>query len=75
MTTVIATIAIVGAFFVLMAVRLIFLKDGEFKGTCATQNPYLKKAGIKCACGKEAGTCDNDNKQDASEKAFDKAMG
>jgi len=71
MTTLIATMVIVGAFFVLMGVRLIFIKDGEFKGTCATQNPYLKQAGIKCACGKEGG-CENEGND--SEKAFEKAM-
>lgn len=71
MATIVLTMAIVGAFFVLMAVRLIFIKNGEFKGTCATQNPYLQNAGIKCACGKEPGTCDTD---DVSSQAFQKAM-
>lgn len=71
MATVILTITIFGMFFVLMAVRLIFIKNGEFKGTCATQNPYLQNAGIKCACGKEPGTCDDGT---PSSKAFEKAM-
>jgi len=31
-----------------MSVRLIFKKGGEFKGTCASQNPYLVKQGITC---------------------------
>ena len=36
-----------------MSVRLLLKKDGEFKGTCASQNPYLVKMGITCTgpCG------------------------
>lgn len=46
-------IGLVALFFILMSVRLIFLKDGEFKGTCASQNPYLNKEGATCGyCGK-----------------------
>jgi hypothetical protein len=53
MTTVLLGIGFVALFFVLMSVRLIFLKDGEFKGTCASQNPYLNKDGAACGyCGK-----------------------
>ena len=40
MTTVYLTLAFVALFFILMSVRLIFLKNGQFKGTCASQNPY-----------------------------------
>jgi hypothetical protein len=44
-------------FFIFMSVRLIFLKDGQFKGTCASQNPYLNKEGTTCGyCGKTVGT-------------------
>jgi hypothetical protein len=53
MTTVFLGIGLVALFFVGMSVRLIFLKDGEFKGTCASQNPYLNKEGAPCGyCGK-----------------------
>lgn len=53
MTTVLLTIGFVAAFFVLMSVRLIFLKQGEFKGTCASQNPFLNKDGAPCGfCGR-----------------------
>ena len=59
MATVLLGIGIVGLFFVLMSVRLIFVKDGEFRGTCASQSPYLNKEGITCnVCGKEVGTCE-----------------
>ena len=44
-------------FFLLMSVRLIFLKNGEFRGTCASQSPFLQQEGVKCACGKNAGEC------------------
>ena len=53
MTTVLLGIGFIGLFFVLMSVRLIFLKKGEFKGTCASQSPYLNKEGATCGyCGK-----------------------
>jgi len=58
MTTVLLTIGIIAIFFTLMSVRLLFLKKGEFKGTCASQNPYLRKQGISCGCGE--GECEND---------------
>ena len=55
MTTVL-TIILVGLFFVLMSVRLIFLKKGEFKGTCASQSPFLNKDGVTCGyCGRKVG--------------------
>jgi hypothetical protein len=50
------TLGIFALFFVLMSVRLIFIKNGEFRGTCATQSPYLAKEGITCGyCGKTIG--------------------
>ena len=55
------SIGILALYFVLMGVRLIFLKNGEFKGTCASQSPYLNKEGEDCGfCGKPVGSCDND---------------
>ncbi|KOF04581.1 hypothetical protein [Roseivirga seohaensis] len=69
MTTLYLTLGLVGLFFVFMSVRLIFLKNGEFKGTCASQNPFLNKDGAPCSfCGKtiQAGeSCGNpDNEVD-----------
>lgn len=53
------TLGIFGLFFILMSVRLIFIKNGEFRGTCATQSPYLAKEGITCGyCGKTLGEGD-----------------
>ena len=53
MTTVLLGIGFVAAFFILMSVRLLFVKNGEFKGTCASQSPFLNKEGAQCGfCGK-----------------------
>ena len=53
MATVLITLGFVALFFVLMSVRLIFIKNGEFKGTCASQSPFLNKEGATCGfCGK-----------------------
>jgi len=75
MTTVYLTLAFVALFFILMSVRLIFLKNGQFKGTCASQNPYLNKDGGTCGyCGKEvdaASSCGNpDNEVDKAMAKF-----
>ncbi len=54
MTTLILTLVLIGLFFVGMSVRLLLLKNGEFKGTCASQSPFLNKEGATCGyCGKE----------------------
>lgn len=56
MTIVFVTIGFIALFFILMSVRLLFLKKGEFKGTCASQNPFLNKEGATCGyCGKKVG--------------------
>ena len=53
MATILLAIGLIALFFVGMSVRLILLKNGEFKGTCASQNPYLNKEGGTCGyCGK-----------------------
>lgn len=54
MTTLLLGIGLVGIFFVLMSVRLIFIKGGQFKGTCASQSPFLNKDGGSCSyCGRD----------------------
>ena len=64
MTVVFLTIGLVAVFFLLMSLRILFVKDGEFRGTCASQSPWLNKDGNACgycgrnlaageACGKE----------------------
>jgi len=59
------SVAVFALFFLLMSVRLIFLRKGEFRGTCASQSPFLAKQGMKCGyCGKtleEDETCADPN--------------
>jgi len=68
MMTFLFALAIFGSFFALMSVRLFFIKNAEFRGTCATQNPILAKEGIVCGyCGKTVGegeACPNADKDD-----------
>lgn len=69
MTTFLITLGFIALFFALMSVRLIFLKNGEFKGTCASQSLFLNKEGATCGyCGKTVDastTCGNpDNEVD-----------
>lgn len=53
------TLGIFALFFILMSVRLLLVKNGEFRGTCATQSPFLAKEGITCGyCGKVIGEGD-----------------
>lgn len=53
------SIGIVAIFFIFMSVRLIFLKNGEFRGTCASQSPWLNKEGATCGyCGKTLSSAD-----------------
>jgi hypothetical protein len=53
MTVFFLTIGIFALFFIFLSVRLIFLKKGEFRGTCASQSPWLNKEGVTCGyCGK-----------------------
>ena len=54
----------IGIYFVLMSVRMIFLKNGQFKGTCASQSPYLKQEGATCGfCGKDVGSCEDEEEE------------
>ena len=74
MTTLLLGIAFIGLFFILMSVRLILIKDGKFKGTCASQSPFLNKEGGKCGyCGKnmEAGeSCGKEEEENEVEKVL-----
>jgi len=50
------SILFVLAGFFLFSVRLLFVKNGEFKGTCANNNPFLKNEGATCGvCGRKGG--------------------
>jgi hypothetical protein len=64
MVTILLAIGIIALFFVGLSVRLLLLKNGEFRGTCATQNPLLMKKGVDCACGKKVGECQTGEPKD-----------
>lgn len=32
-----------------LGIRMIFLKQGEFRGTCSSHNPLLAEKGVDCA--------------------------
>ena len=52
MTTFLLVFAILGLAITGLALRIIFVKDGEFRGTCATNNPMLKNEVGECTvCG------------------------
>lgn len=73
MTTLLLGIGFIALFFGLMSVRLIFIKNGQFKGTCASQNPHLNKEGATCGfCGKKVGEGDPCGNPD---NEVDKVMG
>ena len=52
METVLLSIALLAICFAGIAIKIIFKKDGEFSGTCASNNPLLNKEGESCSfCG------------------------
>lgn len=66
MTTVLLAIGFLALFFILMSVRLLLIKKGEFKGTCASQSPFLNKEGGTCGyCGKDVSGGENCGKPDS----------
>ena len=53
MTTVVVSVAVLGAAVALLALRILLVRGGEFRGTCASNNPYLRNEVGECwACGK-----------------------
>jgi hypothetical protein len=64
-------IVFVALAFVLFAIRILLIKDGQFKGTCANNNPYMQKQGVTCGvCGKKAGeACSDDDKKEEKQYA------
>jgi len=65
--TTLVVIGFIALFFTLMSVRILLKKDGKFKGTCASQNPFLAKyPGAPCGyCGR---TSDEDSDGDCGNK-------
>ena len=54
MEKILLAIVFIGLAIAGFAVKIIFKKDGEFAGTCASNNPYLKNEIGECSvCGKK----------------------
>ena len=52
MRTVLLSVILLAICFAGIAIKIIFKKDGEFSGTCASNNPFLNKEGESCSfCG------------------------
>jgi hypothetical protein len=59
------SVLLIGVAFSGIAIKLIFKKNGEFSGTCASQSPFLNKSDEPCGiCGKipTSSVCANDIK-------------
>ncbi len=56
LTVLFASIVFVLSAFFLFSLRLIFIKNGEFRGTCAGNSAFLRKDDIACGvCGRKPG--------------------
>jgi len=58
-TIIAASIFLVLMSVALLSVRLLLVKGGEFKGSCASNNPFLQKEGAVCGvcCRKSGEPC------------------
>ena len=77
MATVLLGIGFIAVFFILMSGRLFFVKNGQFKGTCASQSPFLNKEGGTCGyCGRtvdgEGGQCKKEELKSEVTKVLEK---
>lgn len=63
MKLIIISILLVAFAFAGIALKILFKKNGEFSGTCASNNPLLQKDGESCSiCGaRPEENCKNDN--------------
>lgn len=56
LTVLIASVLFVLAAFFMFSLRLVFVKGGEFRGTCAGNSSFLKNDDIACGvCGRKPG--------------------
>ncbi len=52
MKLVLLTIGLMALAFAGIAIKILFKKNGEFAGTCASNSPFLNKEGEPCSfCG------------------------
>ena len=64
-----AALAVIATGILLIAIRILVLPDGEFRGTCSTNNPFLQREGGDCpVCGKKAGESECQLSDDEKEK-------
>ena len=55
-TTIILSIILIGISLFGICVKILLKKNGEFSGTCASNNPFLNKDGERCNyCGADPG--------------------
>lgn len=53
---VVLSVALVLIAFFMFSLRLLFVKGGEFRGSCAGNSPFLQKEGAVCGvCGRKPG--------------------
>lgn len=65
LTTVLASVLIISIAFALIATRILLVKGGEFRGTCASNNPLLKNELGECTvCGRKEGEVCKNNEND-----------
>lgn len=54
--TLIVTVVILGTAVAMIGIRMFFVKDGTFRGSCATNNPMIKNEFGECTvCGRKPG--------------------
>tara|TARA_B100001250_G_C19082107_1_gene479009 strand:- start:111 stop:323 length:213 start_codon:yes stop_codon:yes gene_type:complete len=55
-TTIIISIGLIGMCVIAICIKILIQKNGEFSGTCASNNPFLNKDGDTCSyCGAQPG--------------------
>lgn len=66
MQTVLLALLIVGLAITGLSLRILLVKDGEFRGTCSSNNPMLKDQLGNCTvCGSKPGdACQGDEQDD-----------
>ncbi len=76
MQTVLLALLIVGLAVVGLSLRILLVKGGEFRGTCATNNPMLKdKVGNCTVCGSKPGEeCQNDDENGGKDVSRDRSQ-
>ena len=68
---VLLSIGLIGIAFAGIAIKLLLKKDGEFAGTCASNNPMFQDESGSCSvCGaRPSEQCLNEEEEEASKKA------